>query len=83
MQTHVEAKMTLGFEQVVESVMELPFEQQAMLQEIIAKRHIEAQRAEIAHDAQESLALFRSGQLRPQPAETILAELRQALDTDE
>ena len=53
---------------VLDTVMELPLEQQEMLLDIVRKRHIERRRQEIARDAQESLAAFRAGQLRPQSA---------------
>jgi hypothetical protein len=73
----MEVAMNGVFEQVVDDVMALPFEQQAMLKELIAKWHIEARRAEIAQDAQKSLALFRYGELKPRSATAVIAELRQ------
>jgi hypothetical protein len=48
----------LGFEQIVDTVMELPFERQEMLKDLITKWHIEVRRSEIARDAEESLALY-------------------------
>ncbi len=75
--------MTTGFEQVVDTVMELPYEQQEMLKDLISKWHIEARRLEIAHDAQESLALFHAGQLKSQSTQTIITELRQSLSSEE
>ncbi|MDO9028696.1 MAG: hypothetical protein Q7U68_07580 [Candidatus Roizmanbacteria bacterium] len=75
--------MTTRFEQVVDTVMELPYEQQEMLKDLISKWHIEARRLEIAHDAQESLALFRAGQLKSQSTQTIITELRQSLSSEE
>lgn len=75
--------MAIAFEQVVNTVMELPFEQQEMLKELISKRHLEAQRAEMARDAQESLTLFRAGQLKPQSAQAVIAELEQSLNEEE
>jgi hypothetical protein len=75
--------MAIAFEQIVDTVRALPFEQQEILQELISKWHIEARRAEIARDAQESLKMFRSGQLKPQSAQTVIAELRQSLSNEE
>lgn len=75
--------MAIAFEQIVNSVMELPFDQQEMLKELITKRHIEAQRVEMAHDAQESLAQFHAGQLKPQSAQAVIAELEQSLNDEE
>lgn len=63
----------------LDTVMELPLEQQEMLIDIVRKRHIEHRRQEIAQDAQESLASFRAGQLKPQSATEVIVELRQAL----
>lgn len=75
--------MTIGFEQIVDTVMALPFEQQEMLKELITKWHIEARRAEIARDAQASLVMFRAGQLKAQSAQAVIAELQQFLDSEE
>ncbi len=75
--------MVLRFEQIVDTVMELPFEQQEMLKELIIKWHIEARRSDIAREAQNSLALYRSGQLPSQSARSVIAELRQSLSEEE
>jgi hypothetical protein len=72
----------IGFEQVVDTVMELPFEQQEMLKDLITKWHIEARRAEIARDAEASLMFYRTGRLKPQSAQNIIAELRQSWDDE-
>jgi hypothetical protein len=72
----------LGFEQIVDTVMELPFERQEMLKDLITKWHIEVRRSEIARDAEESLALYRTGQLKPQSAQNIIAELRRSLNDE-
>jgi hypothetical protein len=69
--------------QVLETAMQLPLEQQEMLIEILRHRHIEQRREEMARDAEESLQLFREGQLKPQPVEGIIAELRQSLELDD
>lgn len=67
----------------IETVLQLPPVQQEMLVEILYKRRIEARRAEIARDAQTSIAEFRAGKLRPQTLEDILAELHDALAKDD
>ena len=66
--------MTL--DQILDEVMELPEDQQDMLVDIVRHRRIEAQRKDIAEAANESLALFHSGQLKPQPVEDIIEKLR-------
>lgn len=68
-----------NLDQVLDTVMQLPLEQQEMLIQILRKRHIESHRAEIAKDAQEAIAAFHQGRLKPQPIEEILTELRQSL----
>ncbi len=75
------AEVTL--DNVLESVMQLPEEQQEMMLEIVEHRHIEARRQEIAQDAHESLALFREEKLRPQTAEEAIQELRRFLEEEE
>jgi len=67
-------------DQVLDSVMQLSLEQREMLIEIVQKRHIENRRAEIAEDAQTTIAEFKAGNLRPQPVDAIIAELRRSLD---
>ena len=72
--------MAMTFEQVVEMIRQFPAEQQEMLIDLIRGWRIEARRLEIARDAQESLAAFRSGQLEPQSAQAVISELRQSLE---
>lgn len=74
--------MDIAFEEIVDTVMALPYEQQEMLKELIIKWHIEARREEIARDAQTSLAMVRAGKLKPQSVQTIIAELQQSLNED-
>jgi hypothetical protein len=70
-------------DQVIDTVMQLPLEQQEMLVEIIRRRHVEKRRREIALDAEKSIAAFRAGILRPQSLESIIAELRESLEEEE
>ncbi len=48
-------------EQVLETALQLPHEQQEMLIKILQNRYHQSRRAEIATDAQQSLADFRAG----------------------
>ena len=75
--------MSMTFDQVVETIRQFPAEQQDMLIDLMRKWRIEARRREIARDAQESLAAFRSGQLEPQSAQTVIAELGKSLEDQE
>ncbi|WP_309732836.1 hypothetical protein [Chamaesiphon sp. OTE_75_metabat_556] len=64
------------------TVMQLSLDQQELLIEILRQRHLEASRDEIAKDAQESIAAFKAGKLKPQSAEAVIAELRRSLNDD-
>ena len=75
--------MSMTFEKIVELIRKLPDEQQEILVDLIHSWRTEARRREIARDAQESLAAFRGGQLRPQSAEGVISELRQSLGSPE
>ncbi|MFQ4144553.1 hypothetical protein [Chlorogloeopsis sp. ULAP02] len=55
-------------DQVLESALQLPYEQQEMLIKILQNRHHQSRRAEIATDAQQSLADFRTGKFPSQSA---------------
>ena len=54
-----------------------------MLIKILQNRHYESRRAEMAVDAQQTLADFRVGKFRPQSAENVITELRQWLNMTE
>jgi hypothetical protein len=69
-------------DRALETVMQLSLDQQELLIEILQQRHIEASRNEIAKDAQESIAAFKAGKLKPQSAEAVIAELRRSLHDD-
>ena len=66
-------------DQVLETTLNLTYEQQEMLIKILQNRHRESRRAEIAADAQQTLADFRAGQFRQQSVEDVVAALRQSL----
>ena len=67
-------------EQALNTVNQLPLEQQEMLIEIVNNRLIETRRKEIAQNAKESIEAFHQGTISPQPVEQVIAELRQTLD---
>ncbi len=66
-------------DQALETALQLPYEQQEMLIRILQNRHHETRRAEMAADAQESLADFRAGKFRTQSAKNVIETLRQSL----
>jgi hypothetical protein len=63
--------------------MQLPEEQRAMLLDILKRRAVDDRRNEIAADARTSLAAYRAGEIMPQSADSIIRELRDALETEE
>ncbi|PSN15613.1 hypothetical protein C7293_06430 [filamentous cyanobacterium CCT1] len=67
--------MATSLEDALNTVSQLTPERQAMLVEIIHNRLIEARR-EIAEDAKTSIAAFHEGELQPQSAAAIIAELQ-------
>lgn len=66
-------------DQVLENTLKLTYEQQEMLIKILQNRQRKNRRAEIAEDAQKTLADFRLGKFRQQSAEDVIADLRQSL----
>ena len=70
-------------DQVLETALNLTYEQQEMLIKILQNRHRENRRAEIAADAKKTLADFRAGKIRQQSAEDVIAALRQSLHEPE
>jgi hypothetical protein len=73
--------MTL--DQALDTVSQLPYEQQEMLIKILQNRHHESRREEIAAEAQQTLADFHAGKFQAQSADEIIAELRQSLQEPE
>ncbi len=74
---------TMTLDKAIDTVSQLPFEQQEILVEILRRRHIETRRREMALDAQESLALFRESRLVAETADTVIEQLHLSLDKDE
>jgi len=60
---------TISLDEALETVMQLPPDQQEMLIDIVRHRQVERKRQEIADDAQESLVAFRAGKLKPRSSE--------------
>jgi hypothetical protein len=73
----------ITLEQVLENALQLSYEQQNMLIKILQNRQHENRRAEIAADAQQSLADFHAGKFQPQSAQDVILALRQSLNESE
>lgn len=70
-------------DKALDTVMQLPPDQQEMLVEIVRKRHIEKRRQEMASAAQLSIEAVKEGHLTPQPLADIIDELRQSLNEED
>lgn len=71
---------TISLDEALETVMQLPPEQQEMLIDIVRHRQIERRRQEIAADAQQLLAAYQAGEYKSQSAIQVIRELRLSLD---
>jgi hypothetical protein len=69
-------------EEAILTVNQLSLEQREMLIEIVKNQIIEARREEISQDAKEAIAAFHRGELKPQPLENIISELKESLTED-
>ena len=67
---------TVTLEHVLTSVEALPPEDQAMLEDLLRRRRVEAWRVETAAEATRSVKALRSGKLKPQSADSVIARLR-------
>lgn len=68
---------------VLDTVEQLTDEDQEALADILRQRQIERRRDEIVRDAQEAMAEYRAGNLKPMSAEEAIAELNRYLESDE
>jgi len=73
--------MTL--DRALDVAMMLPVEQRRMLIEILERREIEAWREETARDAEEARRAFHAGDLKPQTADELIADLERHLNKDD
>ena len=69
-------------EQALNTVSQLPIEQQEMLIKIMQNRLIENRRQEIAEDAKKAISSFHRGELKSQTADLIIEELQKTLQDD-
>ena len=69
----------ITLEQALITVNQLPIEQREMLIEIVKNQMIESYRDEIARNAKEAREAFQIGELKPQPLEDIIDELKTIL----
>ena len=70
---------TLTLDRVLTDAEALPSDEQAMLEELLHKRRVDAWRKETAAAAKTAGSAFRAGKLKSQPAVNAIASLRGAL----
>jgi hypothetical protein len=66
---------TVTLDQAIATTMQLPPEEREILLAVLRSRQIEGRRKEIADDAQESIAMFRSGRLKSLSSDQVIQEL--------
>ena len=66
---------TLTLDKVLTAAARLPSEDQQILEDLLRKRRSEAWRAETAAEARKAAAAFRSGKLKAQSAEEVIARV--------
>ena len=64
------------FNDVLESVEELSFEEKEFLVEILQKRIIEQKRERLYNEVTEAIAEYESGKLKPMTVDEIMKELK-------
>jgi len=69
---------TLTLDRVLTEAEALPVDEQEMLESLLRQRRIETWRQETAVEAKKTIKAFRSGKLKSQSAENLIASLRKA-----
>ncbi len=67
---------TLTLDRVLTDAGRLPSEEEQILEDLLRQRRVEASRTETATEARKSAAALRSGKLKAQSAEAVIAQLR-------
>lgn len=68
----------LTLDKVLTQAERLPAEERQILEDLLRQRRVETWRAETAAEARKSAAAFRSGKLKAQSVESVIARLRAA-----
>ena len=66
----------LTLDQVLTGAGKLPADEQEMLEDLLRNRRIEAWRGETAGEAKKAAVAFRSGKLKAQSVDSVIARLR-------
>ena len=71
-----------SFQEIIDSMEQLSFDEQDYLFELIKKRRIEKRRSEIAADAKATLEAFLQGKAKKGSVEDLIADLLDDKDND-
>lgn len=69
----------ISLDRVLTEAEALPADEQAMLEELLRKRRLEAWRSETATEARKAVKNLRAGKLKPRSADEVIARLRAGL----
>jgi len=72
----------ITLDRVLTEAESLPADEQAMLEDLLRQRRLEAWRRETAADASQAAEDFRTGKLKSQSADDVIARLRAGLNAD-
>jgi hypothetical protein len=72
----IELMAGLTLDRVLTDVEALPAEEREILENLLRQRRIESWRQETAASARKAIKAFRSGKLKSEPAESLIATLR-------
>ena len=73
----------ITLERVLSEAEALSADEQAMLEELLRKHRIEGWRGQTAADARKAAKAIRSGKLKPEPVESVIARLRTGLQSSD
>lgn len=72
----------ITLDRVLTEAESLPADEQAMLEDLLRQRRLESWRRETADDARQAAEDFRTGKLKSQSADDVIARLRAGLNAD-
>lgn len=74
---------TMTLDQVLTGAENLPDDEQEILAELLHKRRIENWRKETAAEAKKAAKAYRSGKLKAESVDAVIAQLRGALEQED
>jgi hypothetical protein len=75
--------MMTTFDQTLDMVMRLSYEQRQMLTDILSKRQTEERREEISQNAKEAIRAFHAGELKAETADQLIRRLNASVGDED